>query len=158
MIDPKVASALARVPSGLFIMTVRNQGQSTGMLASWVQQAGFQPLAVTVAVAHGRFFEEWLSSTGRFVLNQLGTTDAAFLKHFGKGFAPGESAFEGIDLLDVAEGGPVLANALAYLDCKVTGRVESADHCIFVAEVIGGELLKTDGSPFVHTRRSATHY
>ena len=41
---------LGRVPSGIFILTVGTGDRATGMLASWVMQAGFEPPMVTVAV------------------------------------------------------------------------------------------------------------
>ena len=31
-------AALGRIPSGLFVLTLRHGGRETGMLASWVQQ------------------------------------------------------------------------------------------------------------------------
>jgi hypothetical protein len=54
------ARALGRIPSGLFILTARFEDQSTGMLASWVQQVSFDPPLVSVAVKKGRFVANWL--------------------------------------------------------------------------------------------------
>ena len=46
-----IGAVLGRVPSGVFILTASDgQGKETGMLASWVQQAGFDPPCDTVAV------------------------------------------------------------------------------------------------------------
>ncbi len=158
MIDPNASSALGRLPSGLYVLTARHGDRSTGMLASWVQQAGFQPLSLTVAVAHGRFVHEWVEASGRFVLNQLGSTDTALLKHFGKGFAPEEDAFKGLELLDSAKGGPVLARSAGYLDCEVTGQVDSGDHRVYLATVVAGQVFQPERAPYVHTRRNAAHY
>jgi hypothetical protein len=59
-----VSAALGRVPSGIFILTTGYEGRATGMLASWVQQAGFEPPMVTVAVRRDRFVAEWIAATG----------------------------------------------------------------------------------------------
>ncbi len=39
-----IAQVLGRIPSGIFVLTVGDDtGRETGMLASWVQQASFDP-------------------------------------------------------------------------------------------------------------------
>ncbi len=42
-----LAAAVAKIPSGLAVLTATHKGRSTGMLASWVQQASFEPLMLT---------------------------------------------------------------------------------------------------------------
>src|SRR5918999_987649 len=46
-----VGKALGRVPSGVFILTAAHNGESAAMMASWVQQAAFDPPAVSIAMA-----------------------------------------------------------------------------------------------------------
>src|SRR5947209_8273777 len=104
-----LGQALGRVPSGLFILTVSHEGRSTGMLASWVQQAGFEPPMITVAVGIQRYAGDWIASSRRFTLNQLAAGGKSFLRHFGRGFPPHAPAFEGLRLLDLpGSAGPVL--------------------------------------------------
>src|SRR6266446_4493075 len=83
-----LGQALGRIPSGLYILTVTHEGRSTGMLASWVQQAGFDPPMVTVAIAGQRYVGDWVAASGRFTLNQLPAGSKALIRHFGRGFAP----------------------------------------------------------------------
>ena len=47
--DPskRLAAALGRVPSGLYILTARHGDAETGMLVSWVQQCSFAPPLVS---------------------------------------------------------------------------------------------------------------
>ena len=149
--------ALGRVPSGIFILTAAHDGQTTGMLASWVMQAGFQPPAVSVAVQQGRFLCDWLVAGKSFVLNLVGDGQGDFLKHFGRGFAPGEPAFEGLETTLTASGVPILSGAIGYLECEPTSHVDSGDHRIFLANITGGELF-SESKPMVHVRKSGTHY
>ena len=74
----------------------RHGGRSTGMLASWVQQAGFDPPMLTVAVRRDRYVADWIAASGRFTLNQVAAGDKPLLKHFGRGFGPDEAAFDGV--------------------------------------------------------------
>ena len=56
-----LSAALGRIPSGLFILTVRHGSKETGMLASWVQQCSFDPPRLTMAIRKGRDVLDWLT-------------------------------------------------------------------------------------------------
>ena len=148
---------LGRVPSGIFILTVGDGDAATGMLASWVMQAGFEPPMVTVAVRHGRYVADWLTQGQPFVLNVVGAEQKHLLKHFGKGFEPGEPAFSGLAVRPAANGVPALIDAIGHLECEVAGYLDSGDHRVFLARVTAG-ALRTDAEPMVHIRKSGAHY
>ncbi|MBL9124349.1 MAG: flavin reductase [Planctomycetaceae bacterium] len=162
MTHSPLAAVLGRLPSGIFILSARTSahGQSleTGMLASWVMQAGFEPPMVTVAVGSKRYLAEWLAHGEPFALSLVGHEQASFLKHFGKGFEPGEPAFAGLELTRSPAGLPVLRASLGYLECRVRSHVDSEDHRIFLAEVLAGELFDADTRPMVHVRKNGLHY
>lgn len=153
----KIGPALGRVPSGIFIVTARQAHDETGMLGSWVQQAGFEPPMITVAVKKGRYITDWLAEGSYFVVNILSEDEKQMLAHFGKGFAQGEPAFEELVIHRSAQGVPVLSEALGYLECKVTARMESGDHILIVAEVKDG-VLQNEGRPMIHVRNNGFHY
>ncbi|CAN5903012.1 hypothetical protein BH23PLA1_BH23PLA1_11940 [soil metagenome] len=159
--DP-LALALGRVPSGLYILTARHNGQATGMLASWVQQAGFDPPLLTLALHRERYLGDWIVASGRFALSQIAAGQKRLLRHFARGFPPGEPAFEGLEPLDeVAQGGPVLAEALAYLDAELVHTIETGgDHRLLLARVVAGALLDEDrdAKPMLHVRHNGLHY
>jgi flavin reductase (DIM6/NTAB) family NADH-FMN oxidoreductase RutF len=153
-----LGQALGRIPSGLYILTVQLGERSTGMLASWVQQAGFDPPMVTVAIRRDRHVADWVAESGRFALSQLAVGSKALIRHFGRGFPPDAPAFEGVELRHDARGGPVLAGAMAFLDAEVAGELAAGDHRIFAARVVAGALLQPDAEPLVHVRANGFHY
>jgi flavin reductase (DIM6/NTAB) family NADH-FMN oxidoreductase RutF len=157
--DPQkqLAAALGRVPSGLFILTARRGDAETGMLASWVQQCSFQPPQLTLAVRGDRELASWLTPGFAFTLNMLDDGQTDLISHFGRGFAPGQPAFEGLEVERRDGQAPVLSECLAYLDCRVVARHAAGDHELFVAEVVGGRMLG-DGQPMVHVRKNGLHY
>ncbi len=157
MTKSTVEAALGRVASGVYVLTAQKGDQSTGMLASWVMQAGFDPPMVTVAVKLGRYVCDWLSEGQPFVLNLVGDSQTSLLKHFGKGFEPGAPAFEGLQTSTARCGGTLLDDALGHLECRPGSHVDSGDHRIFLAEVIGGGW-SGDGRPMVHIRTSGARY
>src|SRR5262245_50351386 len=151
-------SVLGRVPSGIFILTVGTGQRATGMLSSWVMQAGFEPPMVSVGVKHGRYVCDWLTAGEPFVLNVVGESQSNLLKHFGKGFEPGAPAFEGLAITHCARGVPVLKECVGHLECEPVSHVESGDHRIFLANVVRGKLVDADARPMVHVRKSGANY
>src|SRR5947209_1057315 len=116
--DPKqFLAALGRVPSGLFVLTVRHGEDETGVLTSWVQQCSFEPPQITVALKHGREVSDWLEPDTAFILNVLDDTQTDMIAHFGRGFDVGQPAFEGLDVDRPAGRPQVLSEALSSLEC-----------------------------------------
>jgi flavin reductase (DIM6/NTAB) family NADH-FMN oxidoreductase RutF len=148
---------LGRVPSGIFILTVGAASHATGMLASWVMQAGFDPPMVTVAVKKGRYVEDWITRGDPFILNLVAEKQFNLLKHFGKGFEPGEPAFEGIEITHCARAVPILKECLGHLECEPQSHFDSGDHRIFLAKVVRGGL-QNDAPPMIHIRKSGKNY
>lgn len=149
---------LGRLPSGIFVLTVGVGERATGMLASWVMQAGFDPPMVSVAVKQGRYVCDWLSEGQPFVLNLVGESQTQLMKHFSKGFEPGAKAFAGLAVTHCPRGVPTLAEAIGYLECEPARHVDSGDHRVFLAKVVRGKLLDPDAQPMVHVRKSGANY
>jgi flavin reductase (DIM6/NTAB) family NADH-FMN oxidoreductase RutF len=159
MTDPlrQRAAALGRIPSGLFILTARRGDAETGMLASWVQQCAFEPPHLSCALKQGRLLTEWLVAGTPFTVNILDDAQTDMVAHFGRGFALGEPAFEGLEIERPDGGAPVLSEALAYLNCQVKGHSPVGDHDLFLGLIVSGRVLN-EGHPMVHVRKSGLHY
>ena len=157
--DPhkNLASALGRIPSGVFILTLAQNGIETGLLTSWIQQCSFQPPLVSFALARGRPVADLLTKDAVFTLNILESAQTDMIAHFGKGFTLTENAFHEIDLRRAEPHGPILTEAHAYLFGKVLERRPAGDHDLFLAEVTAGSLLE-EGQPMVHIRKNGFHY
>jgi flavorubredoxin/flavin reductase (DIM6/NTAB) family NADH-FMN oxidoreductase RutF len=163
-LDGDLDKALGRLSGGLYVVTAR-QGEgetarSGAMVASWVNQASFDPPGLTVAVAKDRAIEALLQVDDRFVLNILREDNhQPLLRHFLKRFPPGADRFAGVATLDgAASGGPVLGDALAYLGCRVTQRMETPDHWVVYALVEEGNVADASGHTAVHHRKVGNHY
>jgi flavin reductase (DIM6/NTAB) family NADH-FMN oxidoreductase RutF len=157
MNDSPLHKILGRIPSGIFILTAGTGERATGMLASWIQQAGFDPPSITVAVNRQRYVCDWLAEGRPFVVNVLGEMHKDYLAHFGRGFKQGEPAFEGLEITYCPRGVPILAGALGHFECERLEHIDSGDHRIFLAKVVRGQLLD-EGQPMVHIRKSGAHY
>jgi len=159
-LDGDLDKALGRLSGGLYVVTARQEERASAMVASWVSQASFEPPGLTVAVAKDRAIEALMQVGDRFVLNILREDNhQGLLRHFLKRFPPGADRFAGVSILDgVAEGGPVLGDALAYLGCRVLQRMEGPDHWIIYAEVEQGNVADSQAATAVHHRKVGNHY
>ena len=157
--DPhkSLASALGRIPSGVFILTAANGAVETGMLASWVQQCSFRPPLVTFVLQRDRPIADLLRTDAVFTLNILEAAQTDMIAHFGKGFTLAENAFAEVDIRRAAPHGPILVEAHAYLFGKVLQSMPVGDHDLYVAEATAGSLLE-EGQPMVHIRKNGFHY
>ncbi|ELR99121.1 diflavin flavoprotein [Gloeocapsa sp. PCC 73106] len=155
----RTQQALGRVVGSLCVVTTVNGEVKGGMLASWVSQATFNPPGLTIAVAKERAIESLLYSGSVFVLNVLEQgKHLGLMKHFLKPFAPGEDRFEGVDMAIAPNGCPILQDALAYVECTVSQRLECGDHWLIYAIAQTGKVFNTEGLTAVHHRQSGNHY
>lgn len=163
-LDANLNKALGRISGGLYIVTASQgngaKARSSAMVASWISQASFNPPGITVAVAKDRAIEALMQVGDRFVINILQEENYLHLfRHFLKRFPPGADRFEKIGTLnDAAKGGPVLADALAFISCIVKQRLETPDHWIIYALVEQGQVSDTSGRTAVHHRRVGSNY
>ena len=157
----QIGPVLGRIPSGVFILTIRNaQGQETGMLASWVQQASFDPPHVTVAVNNKRYLNSWFEPGAYAVLNIVGESQKKLLGHFGKGFEPDEDAFQGLQIDRSPQNNPLLRESLGWLEGAVVSNLEAGDHTLYLLKLdAAGQGQHPGGeNPFVHIRKNGMNY
>ncbi|WP_411870061.1 flavin reductase [Vulcanococcus limneticus] len=155
--------ALGRVVGPLSVVTaVKGEGParlSGAMVASWVSQASFSPPGVTIAVAKDRAIEALLHVGDAFALNVLAEgRESGPMRQFLQPFPPGADRFAGLELEQSPGGQPLLPEALAWLEGRITQRMECGDHWLVLAEVTQGGLLDGEGATAVHQRRSGAMY
>ena len=158
-LDNDLDQAIGRISGGLYIITAKKSDLTGAMLASWVTQASFNPPGFTVAVAKDRAIESLMQVGDKFVLNVLEEGNyQGLMKHFLKRFPPGADRFAGVETQTAKNGSPVLAKALAYLECEVVSRMECSDHWIVYSKVSDGRVSKTEGLTAVHHRKVGNYY
>lgn len=152
---------LGRIPSGVFILVAGGpDGRQTGLLASWIQQASFEPPQVTVAVNKSRYLNDWLKTGSAVTLNQVLKGDSSLFRHYGKGFDPDTEAFSGVEHEIGNNGLPLLKAALSSIEGVITSTMEAGDHVIYLVTltraVAHRDPLETE--PFVHLRKNGFTY
>lgn len=155
-----VAKAIARISGGLYVVTAAKGSSNGAMVASWVSQASFKPLGITIAVAKDRAIESLMQVGDTFVLNCLEDGNyARLMKHFLKRFPAGADRFEGVKWVPAASNGsPILIDCIAYLECKVVQRMETSDHWIAYSHVTDGNVSNSQARTASHHRKIGNYY
>lgn len=156
--NESIGKALGRVASGLYIITVRLGERRTAFLGSWVQQASFAPPMISVAIGAGRPAQELFEDGATFGVNVIPQGDTSLMKHFGKGFAPDQDPYVGVETVRGVTGVELLPAAVANLECKIVASQAAGDHVVYFGEVIAGRLSPDGGTPRTHVRPSGFHY
>lgn len=152
----RLEQAVGRLVGSLCVVTVAREEVNSAMLASWVSQASFSPPGLTIAVAKERAIEDFTYGGDRFVLNILPEGNPLY-KQFIKNYAPGEDRFADI-ATEPGQGGLILTEALAYLECRVEKRLECGDHWLIYAIADTGKVLHETGLTAVHHRKTGSYY
>ncbi|WP_414527315.1 diflavin flavoprotein [Nodularia chucula] len=159
-LNSEIEKSLGRISTGLYIITAKKGDVQSAMLASWVTQASLNPLGVAIAVAKDRAIVSLMQVGDRFVLNVLEEGRyQGLMKHFLKRFAPGADRFAGVKTYPAATNeSPILAEALAYMECEITSRMDCGDHWVIYSTVQTGRVAEVNALTAVHHRKIGNHY
>lgn len=154
------AAAVGHIPSGLFIVAVKDlsTGVIDGYLASWVQQLSFEPLLVSLAIRPGRPAYDLIKSGNPFAINIVGEHDKSYLKHFWSGYDPAQNPFSGLSYEIGKNGGVVLSQAKSAIECQYVSSSQPGDHEIVFARVLDSYVQSEEARPMVHIRKSGKDY
>jgi flavin reductase (DIM6/NTAB) family NADH-FMN oxidoreductase RutF len=135
--------ALRMIPYGIYVLTTDDgKGGISAATVNWVTQASFGPPLVAIGVkadSHGRAH---LSKGAHFGLSMLGKDQKDVAFTFFKPTVVEGNKLSGQPYHKGTAGTPILDNAIAAVECKVTSIVEDGDHHVVIGEVIEASVIK----------------
>jgi flavin reductase (DIM6/NTAB) family NADH-FMN oxidoreductase RutF len=136
--------------SGVTVVTsLRPDGRPCGLTASAVCSVSLEPTLVLVCVKKAADSHGYIEQSGVFAVNVLGDGKGETLARRFAGHDM-DWKFTGVAFRPEHTGAPVLDEALAWLDCRVTERCIGGDHTVFVGEVVAADA--GEGSPLLYYR------
>ena len=142
MDDAAKKTALRMIPYGIYILTARSGNDVAAATVNWVTQTSFEPPLVAVAIKSDSGAYALVKKTQTFALNMLGKGQAPVGFTFFKPAQLDGDKISGEPFRAGTNGAPILNNAIASVECKVTSIVEQGDHHIFVAQVTNANVVK----------------
>jgi flavin reductase (DIM6/NTAB) family NADH-FMN oxidoreductase RutF len=144
--------ALGRFASGVTVITVPTaEGGVHGMTASAFCSVSLRPPLVLVCVDHLAETYLHLREVCCFGVSILKQEQEALSEFFADPERNPDAAYRlGITYKKMESGMPVLAEALAQIDCTVVESYPAGDHHIFVGQV--NEISVNEGAPLLYFR------
>ncbi|MBV9196958.1 MAG: flavin reductase [Solirubrobacterales bacterium] len=118
--------------SGVTIVTTVVDGRPHGTTASAVSSLSLEPPMVLVCLNRASSTRQAVAAAGAFAVNILAEGQGELAVRFA---SKGVDRFAGVGLHGGASGQPLLDDALATLECRITEQVEAATHTVFLAQV-----------------------
>ncbi len=142
-------SVMGHFVTGVTIVTgTDDEGGYFGLTVNSVASVSLDPLLVLVCLDRSAASHDRILESGAFAISVLGTEHAELAARFSSGGR--DERFEGVAVRSARTASPIVADALAWLDCAIWGSHEAGDHTVVIGEVLAGGAR--DGDPLVFFR------
>ncbi|MDE3095689.1 MAG: flavin reductase family protein [Chloroflexota bacterium] len=129
-------TTLRMIPYGLFVVTARSGDEIAAGTINWLTQASFQPPLVALGLKADSGTLAQVRQSGQFAVNVLGSGQKDMAFAFFKPTRAEGGRLNGYAFEDGSTGAPLLLDAPAWFECRLTDVVDRGDHHIVVGEVI----------------------
>ena len=138
---------IGRFMSGVVVITATHQGERRGMTVSAVASLSLDPPMIVTCLNASSSTQEVVRRAGAFAVNIL----AEDQEHLAGLFArPGADPFLDLPCEPGITGAPILAGALAVLECQIAQEVRGGSHRVLLANVVRASA--GEGSPLAYFR------
>lgn len=144
--------AMRHLPAGVTVVAVRAGEQVHGLTVSAFCSVSPDPPLVLVVIDHRHTAYPLLEQDGAvFAVNVLHQDQVELSNRFA--WLKDEDRFASGDWRRAVTGAPVLADALAWLDCVVRERYPAGTHTVYIGEVVASSVPRPDEPPLLYWNR-----
>lgn len=136
---------LGHFATGVTVATALHNREIVGMTANAVTSLSLNPPLVLVAVDKMAAMHVALTASRHFALNILDESQEQLSRRFAQ---RGLKDVSDLKWKTADSGAPILADALAWVDCRLTEVLPGGDHDIFIGEILAGDCR--DGLPLLY--------
>jgi flavin reductase (DIM6/NTAB) family NADH-FMN oxidoreductase RutF len=138
---------MSHLITGVSIISTHRGTEQFGVTASSVTSLSLDPASLLVCLNQRLAIVDVISETGVFAVNILGGEHGHLATQFAQRH---EDKFRGTSLTTGHLGTPLLADAIAHLECRLMERKDFATHAIFIAQIESAS--SRNGSPLAYWR------
>jgi flavin reductase (DIM6/NTAB) family NADH-FMN oxidoreductase RutF len=142
-----------RLDRELWLVTAAAGSQRGGLIATFVSQASLPVECPRVLVGVAKQHATWslIEQSRAFGLHLLWEAQLEWVWRFGIASGHEFDKFEGLEPGTRSTGSPWLADAAAWLDCRVESSLDTGDRTVYLAEVV--EALAGPARPVLTAKR-----
>lgn len=133
----ELRGVLGKFTTGITVVTA-GRDVPRGMTANSFTSVSLRPALILVCVMREAAMHEVILDCESFAVSILSARQEEVARHFANHRRPrGEGEFEVVDSTPGKHtGAPILADALAWLECRLAAVYDGGDHSIFLGEVL----------------------
>jgi len=131
-------------PSGVSVVTANVDGNRIGVTVGSLVSLSLDPPLVGISIGRDLALHELLRVAGAFGVSVLRGNQDDVASHFARGVPP-IALWSRIETRTGRTGVPLLADALAWLECRIVAEHPVGDHTFFVGEVLA--LAESEPGP-----------
>lgn len=135
-------SIIGHFATGVTVITTAAGDRLHGMTANAVSSLSLDPVMVLICVDKTTHTHAVLDEGGVFTVNVLGEHQEAVSRIFAKKSEPEAGALRGQPYRIGETGAPILADCLAFLECRVARVFDGGDHSIFLGNVVSEGVVE----------------
>ena len=126
---------MAHWPTGVSVVTARDGAEDAGLTVNAFLSVSLHPPSVLVSLTQDADTTPIIERTGQFAVNLLAADQRPLSERFARS-VPAAEKFEGTAVHRGLTGVALLDGTLGAVECRLSSRVASYDHVLFVGEVV----------------------
>jgi flavin reductase (DIM6/NTAB) family NADH-FMN oxidoreductase RutF len=151
-VDPlEFRVVVGRFPTGVTVVTAVLDDEPHAMTCSSFASVSLDPVLVLFCAEKVARFHDVVLAAGAWAVSVLGQGQQAASQHFAVRGRPLEDQFRDVPhLTGTLTGAPLLAGAVAALECRTVSTTEAGDHTVVVGEVLGLAVPDPGAEPLLY--------
>lgn len=139
-----IANVFARLDPAIWLVTSASESRRGGLIATFVNEASIVLSMPRVVIGLAKQHNTWelIQASRTFGLHLLDEDHVDWVLRFGLNSGREGDKLAGLRLESRA-GPPLLADAVAWLSCRVETSLDTGDRTIFLGEVLDGRVLSS---------------
>lgn len=146
--------ALGSWAAGVTVVTTKHNGLVYGITVSSFSSLSMDPTLIIVCLQNSNHLARLVTESQSFAVSILADDQQSVSNYFSiSGRDPAPAFDSQIETVEWHTGAPIIANALAHLDCELQEALSGGDHTIAVGRVLGA-AYRPEARPLLYFRRS----
>jgi flavin reductase (DIM6/NTAB) family NADH-FMN oxidoreductase RutF len=135
---------------GVTVVTTVHEGKLRGITVSAFAAVSLNPPLVLICLATESESKDWIAESGVFAVNILSDEQEFLAERFAARAPIVNARFDGAPYHTASTGSPILAESLAWYDCRVDAMHDGGDHTIFIGRVEAAGLGAEGRQPLLY--------
>lgn len=145
----RLRALMGRFATGVTVVAARHGPLLSGMTANAIATISIDPPLLLASIATRAETHTAIIGSHAFAVSVLAADQRALAECFAQPTTAVKlTGFCGADWHEAETGSPILENALAYFDCRLTERHAGGDHTIFIGEIVAAGF-REDAEPLL---------